>query len=91
MTVVDPEQFTNKSKSIIYIGIFVGLYNLKNHGQVYEIHKMVEFEKIYISTAKYPRNLVVHCIIAISSILCNTHIVFGHQKKILFYVNNSIN
>ena len=75
MIVTDLEQFTDKNKSIIYIGAFVELYNWKNRGQVYEIHQIVKFEKIRNSTVKYLHNLGAYCIVKIYSILYNAHIV----------------
>ncbi len=92
MTIVDLEQFIDKGKSITYIKAFVELYNWKNYGQVYEIHGIVELEKMCTctSTAKHPRNLGAYRIIEISSILHSTHIVLRNQERIIFYVNNYI-
>ncbi len=75
MTIVDPEQFTNKDKPIIYIEAFVELYNMKNCRQVYKIHKIVEFEKIYALTAKHSHNLSAYYLIKISSILRSEYII----------------
>ncbi len=90
MTVVNPEKFTDKSKLITYIRAFVKLYNWRNHGQVYEIYRMIELEKMRTSTAKYPRNLGAPRIVEISSILRSAHIVLRDQEKIVFYINNYI-
>ncbi len=84
LTIADPKQFTNKGKPIIYIGVFVKLYNWKNHGQVYEINKIVELEKI---CAKHLSNLSTHCILKISSILCRVHVIsrdWDGDKYILY-------
>ncbi len=91
VTIADPERFTDKGKSITYIGAFVELYNWRNRGQVHEIHGMVELEKMRGSTAKHPRNLGAHCIVEISSILRGAHVVPRDQERIVFYVNNYIN
>ncbi len=87
---MDPERLTDKGKLITYIGAFVKLYNWRNRRQVYEIHRMVELEKMRTSTAKYLHNLGAHCIIEISSILYSAHVVPKDQEKIMFYINNSI-
>ena len=75
VTVADPEQFTDKSKPITYIGAFVELYNWRNRGQVHEIHGIVELEKIHASTAKHLRNFGAHRIVKISLILRKVHVV----------------
>ncbi len=90
MTIVDPEQFTNKDKPIPYIKAFVELYNRRNRGQVYEIYGIVEIEKMHALTAKHPRNLSAHCIVKILSILRNAFIVSRDQERIVFYINNYI-
>ncbi len=41
-------------------------------------------------TAKHPRNLGLHYIIKISSILHDAHIIPRNQERIVFYVNNYI-
>ncbi len=90
VTVADPEWFIDKDRPIIYIGIFVELYNWKNHRQVHKIHGMVELEKMCVSMAKLLRNFGAHFIVEISLILHSAHIVFRDQEKIVFYVNNYI-
>ena len=40
--------------------------------------------------AKNPRNLGIHYIVEISSILYSVHVVLRDQEKIVFYVNNYI-
>lgn len=39
MTIANPKLFTLKNKLIIYIKVFVELYNRKNYEQVYETMK----------------------------------------------------
>ncbi len=90
MIIADPERFTDKGKPITYIRAFVELYNWRNHGQVHEIHGIVEFEKMCASTAEHPRNLGAHCIIETSSILRSAHVIPRDQEKIMLYVNNYI-
>ena len=51
---------------------------------------MVELEKWCASTTKNSCNFGTHCIIEISSILHNTHIIPRDWEKIVFYVNNYI-
>ena len=91
MTVVDPKQFTFKDKPVIYIGVFVELYNWRNCGQVYEIHEMIELEKIYTSTAENLCNFGAYWIIEISLVLHSAHVIFRDLDKFVFYVNNYIN
>ena len=61
----DLERSTPKSKSVIYIGVLVELYNWRNREQVHEIHGMIKFEKMRNSIAKNPRNLAACRIIEI--------------------------
>ena len=91
MTIVDLEQFTPKDKPVIYTRVFVDLYNWKNSGQVYEIHGMIELEKMRALTVENLRNLDAHWIIEISSVLYSTHLVPKDQDKFVFYINNYIN
>ncbi len=86
----DPKWFTLKGKPVIYTGTFVELYNWRNCGQVYEIHGMIELEKMRASIAKNLRNLGAHRINEISSVLFSTHVVSRDQDKVVFYVNNYI-
>ena len=53
---VDLEQFTPKSKLVIYTKALVELYNWKNRRQVHEIYGMVELEKMRALIAKNLRN-----------------------------------
>ena len=91
MTVIDPEQFTDKSKPITYIRAFIKLYNWRNNEQVHKMREMVKFEKMHAYIAKLPRNLSSYHIIKISSILHNAHIIAKGQERIVFYVNNYMN
>lgn len=75
MTIADLEQFIIKNKSITYIGAFDKLYNWKNCRQIYEIYRMVELEKEYVSTFKNSYNLGVYWIVKISSISHNAYVV----------------
>ncbi len=86
----DLEWFTLKGKPVTYTEVFVELYNWRNHGQVYEIHEIIELEKMYALIAKNSCNLGAYWIIQISSVLCNTHVVFRDQEKVVLYVNNDI-
>ena len=54
---VDPKRFTPKKKLVIYIEAFIKLYNSKNNSQVYEIHAIVELEKMWTMTIKILCNL----------------------------------
>ncbi len=90
VTVADPKRFTLKNKPVTYTRAFVELYNWRNHGQVYEIHGIIELEKMCASIAKNHRNLIAHQIIEISSILYSAYVVLSNQDKVVFYVNNYI-
>ena len=90
VTIADLERFTPKDKPVIYTGAFVELYNQRNGGQIYEIHGMIEFEKMRASTVENPCNLNAHQIIEISLVLCNVHVVSRDQDKFVFYINNYI-
>ena len=90
MTMVDPEQFTYKTKPVTYIEALVELYNWKNRGQIHEIHKMIQFEKMHALTAENSDNLGTYWIIEISSLFHNTHVIPRNQDKFVFYVNNYI-
>ena len=90
VTIIDPKQFTAKSKPIIYTGAFVELYKLRNHRQVHEIYGMVEIEKWHALTAKNPYNLGAYCTIEVSLVIRSAHIVPRDQNRIIFYVNNYI-
>ncbi len=90
MTIVDPEQFIDKSKPIIYIGAFIELYNERNRGQVHEIYGIVELEKMRAWTAKHLRNLGAYHIVEIFSILRSVLVVPKNQEKIVFYINNYV-
>lgn len=57
VTLADLERVTPKDKPIIDIGAFIKLYNQKNCGQVHEINKIVELEKMHTSIVKNPHNL----------------------------------
>ena len=90
MTVVDLEWFTLKNKSVTYIGAFVKLYNLKNGGQIYEIHEKTELKKMRALTAKNSCNLGAYWIIEILLVVRSVHVVPKNQDKFVFYVNNYI-
>ena len=90
MTIADLERFTPKNKSITYIGAYIELYNWKNHRQIHEIHRIVEFEKWRNSMFKNLCNPGAHRIIEISSILHSAHIVLKDREIIVIYVNNYI-
>lgn len=89
--IADPERFTLKDQLVTYIGIFVELYNWRNHKQVYEIHGMIKLEKIYALITKNPRNLGTYRIIKIPSVLYSAYVVSRDQDKFVFYINNYIN
>ncbi len=84
MTIVDPEQFTDKGKSITYIRAFVKLYNRRNRRQVNEIYGIVELKKICALMTEHPRNLGAYRIVEISSILRSAHVVPRDQERIVF-------
>lgn len=90
MTIIDLEQLSAKDKSIIYIKVFIKLYNQENYEQVHKIYKIIESKNQHTSTAENPLNFSVYYIVKISSILCSTYIILKNQKKIKFYVNNYI-
>ncbi len=90
VTIANPEQLTDKSKPIIYIGAFVELYNWRNRREVHEIYGIIELEKIHTSTAEHSRNLDTYRIVEISSILCSAYVVPRDQEMIVFYINNYI-
>ena len=62
-----------------------------DYEQVYEIHKIIKFEKIYALTTKNLCNFNVYQMIKISLVLCNTYIVSRHQNKFMFYIYYYIN
>lgn len=90
MTVADPEQFTFKGNSAIYIRAFVERFNERKRRQIHKIHEMIRFDKIHTSTCKNPCNLGAHWIIEISSVLHSTYVIPRNQDKFVFYVNNHI-
>ena len=53
-------QLTLKDKFIIYTRVIDKLYNLSNRGQVHEIYRIIELEKICIIIAKNLHNLSSH-------------------------------
>ena len=90
MTIADPERFTAKGKPITYTGAFVELYKWRNRGQVYKIHRMIEFDKWHVSTVENLCNLGAHCNIEVFSVLRSAHGVSKDQDRLVFYVNNYI-
>ena len=60
VNIADLKCFILKSKSIIYTRVFIELYNLKNHKQVYEIYRIIELEKIYALIVENPYNFNVY-------------------------------
>ena len=56
----DPERFIPKNKPVTYTGALIELYNWRNCGQVHEIYRIVELEKMCVFIAKNPRNLGVY-------------------------------
>lgn len=66
MTIANSKLFTPKSKPVIYIGIFDELYNRRNSRQVYEVHGIIKFEKIYaliienLPNSELIRSLIYH-------------------------------
>ncbi len=91
ITVADPERFTPKGKPVKYTGALVEFYNWRNRRQVYEIHGIIELEKMRILFAENLCNLGIYWIIKISLVLRSTHVVPKNQDKVIFYVNNYIN
>ena len=91
VTVADPERFTSKGKPVTYTRAFVEFYNWRNGGQVYQIHGMIELEKMRALTAKNFPNLSAYQIIEILLVLRSVYMVLGDQDKFVFYVNNYIN
>lgn len=60
MIVADPKRFTPKGNLVTYTKAFIELYNWRNCGQVYEIHKMIELKKMRILIAENCCNLDAH-------------------------------
>lgn len=75
MIIADLKRFTHKNKLVIYIGVFIEVYNLKNGGQVHKINKIIEREKMRVLTAENPCNLGSHEIIQILSILYSANVI----------------
>ena len=75
VTVADPKQFTLKDKYNTNIGAFIKLCNWKNHGQVYEIDRIVELEKMHVLIVENPRNLGADQIIEIFLVLHSAYII----------------
>ena len=90
MIVADLERFTPKNKPVKYTGAFVELYNWRNSGQVHEIYRMIELEKMRALTADDLRNLGAHRIIEIFLVLQSAHLVPRDQDKVVFYINKYI-
>lgn len=88
MTIADSEQIITKGKLIIYIGVFVELYNQKNHEQVYEIHEIIKFESWRTSIAWNSCILGAYYFIKIFLVLRSSHVVPRDQEKTVFYINN---
>ena len=89
MIVADLKQFTDKNKLIIYIKAFVELYNWRNRKQVYEIHRIVELEKIHALTTKHLCNFDTHCIIKYLQ-FCIVHILSLEIRKRLYFISITI-
>ena len=87
---VDLEQFTPKSKPVIYTGALIELYNWGNCGQDHEIHRIIEFKKMRASITKNPRNFGACRIIKIFLVLRSTYVISRDQDKVVFYVHNYI-
>lgn len=60
VTITNLEWLTCRSKLVIYTGVFVKLYNLKNCEQIHEIYGIIELEKIFALTTKNLCKLNVH-------------------------------
>lgn len=90
ITITNSEQFISKDMVVIYIGIFVKLYNWRNCSQVQEIYRMIEYKKICALIKKNPRNLGTHQMIEISLVLHSAHIVPRYEDKFVFYINDYI-
>ena len=88
---IDSKGPTLKDKPVKYKEAFVELYNLKNYGQVHEIHGMIELEKMGVLTAINLHNLGTHQNFEILLILHNVYIISSDQNKFMFYINNYIN
>ena len=86
----DPKRFIFKRKPVTFTGVFVEVYNWKNHGQVHEIYAIIELVKMHASTAENFRNFGAHRMIEISSVLRSAHVIPKDQDKFVFYVNNYI-
>lgn len=82
VTVVNLERFIIKSKSIIYIEVFIEIYNQRNYEKVYQIYKMIELEKLCILTTHNPHILGAYYIIKIFLVLRNIYIIQGNQERI---------
>lgn len=80
----DLKWFTLKNKLIIYFEALIEFYNWKNHGHIYEIYKMVKFEKMHILTVKNLFNLDLYQIIEIFFILYNIYIVLKNKTSLCF-------
>lgn len=89
MIAANPELFTVKKKSITYTGVFVKLYNQRNYGQVYNINRMVEFEKQYNSIVKNLQNLGFYYIVEISSI-CIVYISSLKIRRGFYFISITI-
>lgn len=75
VTMADPKRFTPKDKLVTYTGVFVKFSNQRNCRQVYEIHEIIELEKIHALTIDNPCNLSAYQIIKISLVLQSVYII----------------
>lgn len=86
----DLELFIFNNKLVPYIRGFLEFYNWKNCGQINEIHRIIEIEKMPALTVADPYNLSAYRIIEISLVQCKAYVVSRDQNKFIFFVNNYI-
>lgn len=91
ITVVDLQQLDKKEKPVMYIRVFVEIYNQRYRKLVYETHGMVEFEKYPISRVESPLNLGGQQLYKISKVLPIAHVMLRDTETNTSYLNNYIN
>lgn len=75
---------------MMYIRIFVKIYNQHNKRLVYKIYEIVKFEKYLISKVEKPLNLGAYQLYKIFEVLQRAYIIPRDIKSNIFYINNYI-
>ncbi len=90
VTVLYPQWLDWKKKPVMYIRVFVEIYNWCYRRLVYKTYGMVELEKYPISRAENPLNLGSQQFYKISKVLQLAYVVPRDTVGNTFYLNNYI-